>query len=74
LGLWNWYNHLMGNSIALIIFVTISVIAVNWWGKKEEEWKSNNKYGKSKKIIKVIGIILIVIFGGPGIITFFGSI
>jgi hypothetical protein len=74
LELWNWYKSLMDNSIALIIFVTISVIVVNWWGKKEEQWKTNNSFGISKKIIKVIGIALIVIFGGPGIVLFFGSI
>jgi hypothetical protein len=68
------YNHLMGNNITLLIFVIISVILVNWWMKKEHEWKQNNSYGLTKKIIKVIGILLIAIFGLPGMLIFFGSI
>jgi hypothetical protein len=74
MGVWNWYNHLMGNSIAIVILITLSIIIINWWSKKEDEWKRNNTFGTGKKVIKFIGIILIAIFGLPPIIMVFGSI
>jgi hypothetical protein len=70
----DWYNDLMGNNIVLILGIVISVFVINWWGKQEEKWKENNDYGIGKKILKIIGMILIGIFGLPGIIIFFGSI
>jgi uncharacterized membrane protein len=72
--IWNWYDHLMGNNLVLIIGVALSVVVINWWVKQEEKWKENNNYSIGKRILKVIGIILIGIFGLPGIIIFFGSI
>jgi hypothetical protein len=71
--IWNWYYQLMGNNFVLVLGVVFSVIAFTWWGKREEKWKSENKYGTGKKIIKVIGIALIAVFGLPGMIIFFGS-
>jgi hypothetical protein len=72
--IWNWYSHLMDNNFVLIIGVIVSVVMINWWSEQEEIWKSENKYGTTKKIIKGIGIVLIGMFGLPGIILFFGSI
>jgi hypothetical protein len=71
--IWNWYDQLMGNNFVLVLGVVFSVVAFNWWEKQEKKWKSSNKYGIGKKIIKVIGIALIAVFGLPGMIIFFGS-
>jgi hypothetical protein len=68
----DWYNDLMENNIVLLLGIVISVVVINWWGKHEEQWKENNNFGIGKKILKIIGIILIGIFGLPGIILFFG--
>jgi hypothetical protein len=70
----DWNNDLMGNNIVLIIGLVISLTVINWWGKHEEKWRENNNFGAGKKILKILGILLIVIFGLPGIILFFGTI